>query len=166
MTTIATSTPAWVQALDKYVASKPIEELAADLGLEPKEIIMLVANENPYGMSQKVKDKIAHAALNLNRYPDADSCYLQKALSKKYGLPQDWFVVTSGSSELLGLTAQTVLSEGKNAIIPQYSFSLYPMVAKLCGAETREVPATSDYNADLQRILEQIDEKHSINLPN
>ncbi len=44
MTTIATSTPAWVQALDKYVASKPIEELAADLGLEPKEIIMLVAN--------------------------------------------------------------------------------------------------------------------------
>lgn len=158
MTTIATSTPAWVQALDKYVASKPIEELAADLGLEPKEIIMLVANENPYGMSQKVKDKIAHAALNLNRYPDADSCYLQKALSKKYGLPQDWFVVTSGSSELLGLTAQTVLSEGKNAIIPQYSFSLYPMVAKLCGAETREVPATSDYNADLQRTLEQIDE--------
>lgn len=113
MTNIATSTPAWVQALDKYVASKPIEELAAELGLKPSEIIMLVANENPYGMSQKVKDKIAHAALNLNRYPDADSCYLQKALSEKYGLPQDWFVITSGSSELLGLTAQTVLSEGK-----------------------------------------------------
>lgn len=158
MNSIANSTPAWVQALDKYVASKPIEELAKELGLKPDEIIMLVSNENPYGMSTKVKERIANAALNLNRYPDADSCYLQKELSKFYGLPQDWFVVTSGSSELLGLTAQTVLSEGKNAIIPQYSFSLYPMVSKLCGAETREVPATGDYNADLQGILERIDE--------
>ena len=77
------------QALDKYVASKPIEDVAADLGLKPEEIIMLVANENPNGMSSKVNKAVATAALNLNRYPDADAYHLQKAIAEKYGVPQD-----------------------------------------------------------------------------
>ena len=105
-----------MQALDKYVASKPIEDVAADLGLKPEEIIMLVANENPNGMSSKVKEAVATAALNLNRYPDADAYHLQKAIAEKYGVPQDWVVIGSGSSELLGLAAETVLSEGTTAI--------------------------------------------------
>lgn len=32
MTETTITTPSWVQALDKYVASKPIEDVAADLG--------------------------------------------------------------------------------------------------------------------------------------
>ena len=101
MTETTITTPSWVQALDKYVASKPIEDVAADLGLKPEEIIMLVANENPNGMSSKVKEAVATAALNLNRYPDADAYHLQKAIAEKYGVPQDWVVIGSGSSELL-----------------------------------------------------------------
>ena len=102
MTETTITTPSWVQALDKYVASKPIEDVAADLGLKPEEIIMLVANENPNGMSSKVKEAVATAALNLNRYPDADAYHLQKAIAEKYGVPQDWVVIGSGSSELFG----------------------------------------------------------------
>ena len=93
MTETTITTPSWVQALDKYVASKPIEDVAADLGLKPEEIIMLVANENPNGMSSKVKEAVATAALNLNRYPDADAYHLQKAIAEKYGVPQDWVVI-------------------------------------------------------------------------
>lgn len=157
MTETTIKTPSWVQALAKYKASKPIEDVASELGLKPEEIVMLVSNENPTGMSPKVKDAINKAALSLNRYPDADAFHLQKAIAKKYGVPQNWVVLGNGSSELLGLVAQTVLSEGTTAIYPQYSFSLYPMVAKLCGAKTIEVPSTDDFNADLQAILEAID---------
>ena len=89
MTETTITTPSWVQALDKYVASKPIEDVAADLGLKPEEIIMLVANENPNGMSSKVKEAVATAALNLNRYPDADAYHLQKAIAERYGVSQD-----------------------------------------------------------------------------
>ena len=159
MTETTITTPSWVQALDKYVASKPIEDVAADLGLKPEEIIMLVANENPNGMSSKVKEAVATAALNLNRYPDADAYHLQKAIAEKYGVPQDWVVIGSGSSELLGLAAETVLSEGTTAIYPQYSFSLYPMVARLCGAETIEIPSTGDFNADLDATADAVDER-------
>ncbi len=150
--------PPWVQSMGKYKASKPIEEIAKELGFKPEEIVMLGVNENPLGMSKKVRDKIAQATLSLNRYPDADACWLQKSLAAKYKVPQDWVVVTSGSSELLGIAAQAMLSEGTNAVFPQYSFSLYPMVTKLCGAEVKEVPATEDYNADLEAMLEAIDE--------
>ena len=92
MTETTITTPSWVQALDKYVASKPIEDVAADLGLKPEEIIMLVANENPNGMSSKVKEAVATAALNLNRYPDADAYHLQKAIAEKYGVPPNCWV--------------------------------------------------------------------------
>lgn len=156
---VTITTPAWVRALDKYVASKPIEDVAAELGLKPEDIIMLVANENPNGMSDKVKEAVAKAALNLNRYPDADAYPLQKAIANKYGVPQDWVVLGNGSSELLGLAAQTVLGAGTTAIYTQYSFSLYPMVAKLCGAKTIEVAATGDYNADLNAMAEAVDER-------
>ena len=159
MTETTITTPSWVQALDKYVASKPIEDVAADLGLKPEEIIMLAANENPNGMSSKVKEAVATAALNLNRYPDADAYHLQKAIAEKYGVPQDWVVIGSGSSELLGLAAETVLSEGTTAIYPQYSFSLYPMVARLCGAETIEIPSSGDFNADLDAMADAVDER-------
>ena len=96
----------------------------------------MVAKQNPKGMSSKVKDAVAHAAVKPNRYPDGDAYHLQKAIAEKDGVPQDWVVIGSGSSELLGLAAETVLSEGTTAIYPQYSFSLYPMVARLCGAKT------------------------------
>ena len=69
MTETTITTPSWVQALDKYVASKPIEDVAADLGLKPEEIIMLAANENPNGMSSKVKEAVVNADLNHKRYP-------------------------------------------------------------------------------------------------
>ena len=118
---------------------------------------MLVANENPNGMSSKVKEAVATAALNLNRYPDADAYHLQKTIAEKYGVPQDWVVIGSGSSELLGLAAETVLSDGTTAIYPQYSFSLYPMVARLCGAETIEIPSTGDFNADLDAMADAVD---------
>ncbi len=157
MTDSSLTTPSWVQELDKYVASKPIELVAADLGMKVEDIVMLDANENPNGMSGQVKEKISSLAAGLNRYPDAAACYLQKALADKYGVPQDWVVVGKGSSELLGLAAQTMLSVGTNAVYPQYSFSLYPMVVKLCGAEAREVATDSSYNADLSAMLAAID---------
>lgn len=150
--------PCWIDELGHYSASKPIEDVARDLGLKPEEIVMLVANENPLGMSQKVAEAVSRYAFSLNRYPDADANRLQKALADKAGVPQDWVVVGNGSSELLGLAAQAVLSPECSAIYPQYSFSLYPMVAKLCGAKTVEVPATDDWNADLDAMAAAVDE--------
>jgi len=152
------STPEWISSLGHYKASKPIEQVAKDIGIKPEEIIMLVANENPLGMSDNVRRKISEAVFHLNRYPDADAWPLKNALAKKLNVPEDWIVLGNGSSELLGLSAQMVLSPENSAIYPQYSFSLYPMVARLCGAKTVEVPATEDFNADLDAMLAAIDE--------
>ena len=152
------STPEWIRSLSHYKASKPIEDVARDLGLRSEDIVMLVANENPLGMSEKVRSAIAEAVFSLNRYPDADANRLQKAIAEKMGVPTDWVVIGNGSSELLGLAAQTVLSPQSSCIYPQYSFSLYPMVATVCGAKTVEVPATDDFNADLDAMLKAIDD--------
>jgi len=37
-----------------YEAGKPIELVVRDYGIDPKDIIKLASNENPYGTSPKV----------------------------------------------------------------------------------------------------------------
>lgn len=107
------STPEWISSLGHYKASKPIELVAKDIGIKPEEIIMLVANENPLGMSEKVRQKISEAIFNLNRYPDADAWPLKTALAKKLNVPEDWIVLGNGSSELLGLSGSDGFIPGK-----------------------------------------------------
>ena len=104
-----------------------------------------------YGINAKESDFAEFVGCGENRYVGG--------VAEKYGVPQDWVVIGSGSSELLGLAAETVLSEGTTAIYPQYSFSLYPMVARLCGAETIEIPSTGDFNADLDAMADAVDER-------
>ena len=78
---------------------------------------------------------------------------------KNYGVPQDWVVIGSGSSELLGLAAETVFVRRYNGDLSAVFFSLYPMVARLCGAKTIEIPSTGDFNADLDAMADAVDER-------
>lgn len=44
--------------LSTYEAGKPIELVVREYGINPKEVVKLASNENPYGTSPKVVTKI------------------------------------------------------------------------------------------------------------
>ena len=73
---------AGVRALAPYEPGMPIEELQRRLGI--KDAVKLASNENPLGISPKVRKALAAAAQgdNLALYPDGSGHRLKQKLAK------------------------------------------------------------------------------------
>ena len=56
--------------LSTYEAGKPIELVVREYGIDPKEVVKLASNENPYGINPKVVTKIKNLVKNMHLYPD------------------------------------------------------------------------------------------------
>ena len=62
--------------------------------------IRLSSNENPYGPSQRVRNRIQKVFDDGCRYPYEYAHGLEKILAKKHGVPNESIVITGGSTVL------------------------------------------------------------------
>ena len=92
-----------------YKPGKPIEDVKREYGLD--KVIKLASNENPLGCSEKVKEAITHALNDLSIYPDGNATLLKESISKKYNIPVDEILPTSGSDEMIDLIAKTFIEK-------------------------------------------------------
>ncbi|MEO8674265.1 MAG: histidinol-phosphate transaminase, partial [Casimicrobiaceae bacterium] len=81
--------PDYVRGIARYVAGKPIDELAREFGLDPSTIVKLASNENPRGAGPAVRKAIAAAVEDLSRYPDGNGFALKSALAARFGVGAD-----------------------------------------------------------------------------
>ena len=100
-----------------------------------KKIIKLSANESALGMSPKAKKIINDKKINLTRYPDGKSQELRKEISKKYKCNFDKIICGAGSDEVIQMICQLFLKPKDEVIVPQYSFLMYRIYAKIVGAK-------------------------------
>lgn len=146
-----------LETISPYVAGKPIEETAREYGLDPQCIVKLASNENPLGMSPAAKAAAVEAMTHGTRYPDGAAQVVREAAAEFAGVSADEVIVGNGSDEILGLIARTVLAEGNRCVYSQYSFSVYELSARECGAECVEVPA-KDFQVDLEGMLAAVND--------
>ncbi|MGA8032003.1 MAG: histidinol-phosphate transaminase [Casimicrobiaceae bacterium] len=143
--------PDYVRSIAPYVGGKPIDELAREMNLDPATIVKLASNENPRGPSPRVREAIAAAARELNRYPDGNGYALKTALAKRLARSPDEIVLGNGSNDVLELVTQAFLRPGDHAVWSQHAFIVYPLATKARGATGTEVPA-KDYGHDLDAM--------------
>ncbi len=134
----------WVEAIHAYVAGK-----ASDGGKPPRA--KLSANENPLGCSPAAL-AARNAAGDPARYPDPDCTALRTALGAAHAIDPARIVCGTGSGELLGLIVQGYAGPDDEVVFSRFSFSLYEIIARRCGAHPVEVP-DCDYGADVTAIL-------------
>ena len=149
MNSVPTPKP-WIAGIHAYVPGKA----AGDDG---RVVAKLSANENPLGCSPLALAAMA-AAEHPSRYPDGDSTALRAALGAFYAIDPARIIMGSGSGELLYLAASAYAGPGDEVLFSQYSFSLYDIVARRCGAEPVEAPA-SDYASDVDALLASVTER-------
>lgn len=137
----------WIAGIHAYVPGKAAGE-------DGRVVAKLSANENPLGCSPLAMAAIA-AAEHPSRYPDGDSTALRAALGAHYGIDPAQIIMGAGSGELLYLAASAYAGPGDEVLFSQYSFSLYDIVARRCGAEPVEAPAT-DYGNDVDALLGKV----------
>lgn len=131
-------------------------------GEQPKirGLVKLNTNENPYPPSPKVLRAIRAAVdgrLRLYPNPTADS--LRAKLAKLHGCEVENLIVGNGSDELLALAVRAFVepaadiakasrAAGSRARVQYFtpSYSLYPVLAEMHGAETNAVPLRSDFS--------------------
>ena len=111
----------------------------------------LSANENPLGTSAAALAARA-AAGGPNAYPDPDSAALRAAIGELHAIDPTRIVCGTGSDELLNLAAQGFAGPGDEVVFSRFSFSVYDIAARRCGATPVEV-ADADYGADVDALL-------------
>ncbi|MGQ4275799.1 histidinol-phosphate transaminase [Pseudidiomarina sp. E22-M8] len=145
-----------VRNLQPYQAGKPIEELERELGIQG--IVKLASNENPLGLSSKVRAALQETLSGLARYPDANGFYLKSKLAKKFSLETAQITLGNGSNDVLELVARTFVNAGHEVIFSQHAFVVYPLVTQAIGARGIAV-AAKDYGHDLDAMLAAITDK-------
>ncbi len=153
-------TPPYIQSIKPYIPGKPIEELERELGI--KEAIKLASNENPLGPSPKAIDAISAHIGNINRYPEGSGYYLRKALSKKIGIQEEYFIFGNGSNELLDIAVRTFMTPEDEAVMAWPSFIVYPLAVQVIGAKSIKVPLSSDFRHNLTEMAKAITDKTKI----
>ena len=67
-------------------------------------------------------------------YPDPGSNELREAIGALHGIDPARIVCGTGSDELLNLAAQGFAGPGDEVVFSRYSFSVYDIAARRCGA--------------------------------
>src|SRR6202034_4088837 len=145
----------FLKTLPVYQPGRPIEEVARELGLPAHSIIKVASNENPFGPSPLAITAIQKAIAGVNLYPDGNAFYLKQKLAAKLGVETANLILGNGSNEIIEFVAHALLAPGTNVVVSQFCFAIYPIVAKMFGAEVITVPAT-DYGHDLPAMLKAI----------
>ena len=138
----------WIEAIHPYVPGK-------STGACGRELVKLSANENPLGCSPDAQAALQQVRAPA-RYPDPDATALRAALAEKHGIDTARIVCGTGSDELLNLAAQAFAGRDADGcdevLFPRYSFSVYPIAARRCGAVPVEAD-DADYGADVDALL-------------
>lgn len=148
-----------VQKLSPYQPGKPIDELKRELGLS--DIVKLASNENPLGVSPRVKEAIARELNELARYPDGNGFVLKDALAQHYGVMHNQITLGNGSNDVLEIIARAFLTPDDDAVYSQHAFAVYPLVVQAIGARGIEVPA-KNFGHDLEAMAAAITPKTKI----
>jgi histidinol-phosphate aminotransferase len=141
--------------LPTYQPGRPIEEVARELGRPAAEIIKLASNENPLGPSPAALKAMQHVPSHLNLYPDGNAFYLKHKLADKLGVQPAHLILGNGSNEIIEFTGHALMQARVDVVVSQYCFAIYPLTAKLFGANVITVPA-KNYGHDLPAMLNAI----------
>ncbi len=143
--------PKHIQELPPYTPIEPFEVLSERVGRKPEDIIKLDANENPYGVSPRVRHALAEMEFP-HIYPDPESRALRAALAEFTGVPAENLLAGSGADELIDLITRLLLEPGDKVLNCPPTFGMYPFDTELNAGRIVDVPRHPDFSLDLDGI--------------
>ena len=122
-----------LQSIPTYKPGKPIDEVARELGLD--DIAKLASNECPVPPFPEVRQAIAEATTDVNRYPDNSGHLLVEMLGARFGTSADHVWLGAGSTQLLLCSALAMGGPGTSAVFADPSFVMYRIVSTIAATD-------------------------------
>ncbi len=108
--------------------------------------IKLNTNENPYPPSPAVGEVLRNTdSADLRLYPDPVCSEIRKCIADLYGFEEDNILVGNGSDDILTIAVRCFVPENGLIASPEPSYSLYPVLASIQGAECLKIPLDADF---------------------
>ena len=143
-----------------YKISKNVEGLSAYVpGEQPQGggWVKLNTNEFPYPPSPKVREavlaELGSDGAPLRLYPQPLSDKLREAVAKYYGVEAKNAIAGNGSDDILNLIMRAFGGGNLKVAAMNPSYSLYPVLSKMQGAEFIEFDFNRDYSLPLGDIF-------------
>ncbi len=132
-----------------YEAGKPIELVVREFGIDPKDIVKLASNENPYGCSPKVKSAVSDIVGNMSLYPDDSMYKLKEGLAKRFDVNEKEIIIGAGSDQVIEFAVHAKANAASKILINSITFAMYEIYARHVGAE---VVRTASRHHDLDEF--------------
>ena len=126
-----------------------------------KKIIKLSANESALGIGKKVQKILKTFDKKISKYPDSKFENLTNVISKEYKCNQNQIICGSGSDEIIQMLCQLFLKKGDEVIVPQYSFLMYRIYAKIVDAKVI-YSKENNFKVSIKEILKKVTKKTKI----
>lgn len=131
-----------------------------------RTFIKLNTNENPYPPSPNVAQALREFdTARLRLYSNPSSLEVRKACADVFGYTQDHYLIGNGSDDLLTIALRTFVDQNAKAAFTDPSYSLYPVLADIQGAQRVPVPLDDNFNLP-ESVLEQIKDAKLLLLAN
>ena len=117
--------------LDPYSPVKPLDVLAAEIGVAIEDLVKLDANENLYGPLPQITAAVAACDV-MHIYPDPNQSYLRRDIAAFLGgtVTEGMVCAGTGSDELLDLVLR--LFDPTSIVNLPPTFGMYPFLSKIC----------------------------------
>lgn len=130
---------------DNVKSLLPYSSARDEYKTDGEAMIFLDANENPFENG-------------LNRYPDPQQMLLKSKISEIKQVPEKQILLGNGSDEVLDLIFRAFCEPGKDNIISlPPTYGMYKVLSGINNIENREVLLTSEFEPDVDAILEAED---------
>lgn len=118
-------------------------------------VIKLNTNENPFAPSPRVVQAIQNVEPELlRRYPSPTAEPFRRAAAKLLGVTPEMILAGNGSDDVLTIATRTFVPPGGTLAYPEPTYSLYPVLAQIEGAECVGVPWERDYALPIEPLVE------------
>ena len=146
--------------------------------------VKLNANENPYspasGVAQAVVEALTNDSAKLGLYPDPDALSLREAIAAMLNatggvlanseaararlskpVTRQMIFCGNGSDEVLSFIFCAFFDSNQPLVLPQFTYSFYPVYCGFYGVKPHRVPLTADWRVDSRAMVEAACDSHS-----
>ena len=138
-----------------YEAGKPIELVVREFGIEPKDIVKLASNENPYGCSIKVQHAVGAILPHMAMYPDDSMMKLKEGLCKRFEVAQENVIIGSGSDQVIEFLMHAKADKNAKILINSVTFAMYEIYAKHVGAQIIKTQSQEHNLAEFYQLYKE-----------
>src|SRR3954469_7313039 len=119
-----------------------------------ERVVKLNTNENPFPPSAKVMQAIREVEPEmLRRYPNPTGDVFRNAAAELFGITPEMILCGNGSDDILTIATRTFIAPGGVLAVPDPTYSLYPVLAKLEDAKSVTVPWGNEWSLPSDELI-------------